>query len=175
MPRRFFHRHQAQTCFPCWAKAGLGATMAFGVAALLGDLSGASMIVAPMGASAVLIYGVPTSPMSQPAHVIGGHLVAALVALVADHLLPGGPWALVGTIGVTITLLGFLRLTHPPAGATALVVMLTHPGWMFLLTPVLSGTVTLVAVAIIVHLLPPRAVYPLPIPDISPPQPPIVS
>lgn len=162
MPRRYLHRHQQHACLPCWLKAGLGATAAFLVAALLGDAAGASLIVAPLGASAVLIYGVPDSPLSQPAHVLGGHLVAAVVAIAADHLLPASPYTLAGTVGFVIALVGLLRLTHPPAGATALVVMLTHPGWRFILTPVLAGATTLVAVAVLVHRLPPRVVYPLP-------------
>lgn len=161
---RFIHRHQNHACIPCWLKAGLGSGAAFVVAWALGDLVGASMIVAPMGASAVLIYGVPESPLSQPAHVIGGHVVACLVALVADHALPPGPVTLAGTVAFVIMALGLLHLTHPPAGATALVVLLTHPSWTFVLTPVLSGAVTLVMVAIGVHWLPPRVTYPLPVP-----------
>jgi len=41
--------------------------------------------------------------------------------------------------------------------------MLTHPSWSFVFTPVLSGAATLVAVALLVHRLPPRVVYPLPV------------
>lgn len=165
MPRRFLHRHQTEMCLSCWIKAGVGAGAAFLVALLLGDVTGASMIVAPMGASAVLIYGVPESPFSQPAHVVGGHVIACAVALAVDHYLPGGPWTLAGTMAFVIILLGLLRLTHPPAGATALIVLLTHPSWSFLFTPVLSGAVTLVLVAVAVHRLPPSVVYPLPPPE----------
>ena len=164
MPRRYVHRHQVALGVRPWMKAGLGAGAAFAVATLFGDVSGASLIMAPMGASAVLIFGVPNSPMSQPAHVIGGHLLAAVVALVADRILPGSPWTLAGVIGLVIMLLGIVRLTHPPAGATVLVVLMTHPGWSFLVTPVLAGAVTLVVVALGVHRLPPRAIYPLPVP-----------
>lgn len=164
MLQRLFHRHQSKACIPCWLKAGLGSGAAFMVAWALGDLVGASMIVAPMGASAVLIYGVPESPLSQPAHVIGGHVIACLVALVADHYLPLHPLTLAGTVAFVIVLLGLLRLTHPPAGATALVVLLTHPDWWFVLSPVLAGAVTLVVVAVGVHWIPPRVAYPLPVP-----------
>ncbi|MGE5504632.1 MAG: HPP family protein [Actinomycetota bacterium] len=164
MPRRFVHRHHPPACLPCWLKAGVGAGAAFFVMYLLGDATGASMLVAPMGASAVLIFGIPESPMAQPAHVIGGHLVAALVALAADHLLPGGPLTLAATVGGVIALVGILRLTHPPAGATAMVVMMIHPGWEFALMPVTAGAVTLVVAAVLVHKLPPRThTYPLPV------------
>jgi CBS-domain-containing membrane protein len=159
---RFFQRHQGPRCIPCWLKAGIGAFAAFAIAFLLSDAVGASMIVAPMGASAALIYGTPESPLAQPAHVIGGHVIAAVIALAANQYLPASPWMMAGTIGVTIALLGLIHLNHPPAAATVLVVLLTHPSWMFLLTPLLSGIVTLVVIALFVHRLPPRTVYPMP-------------
>ncbi len=163
--RSFFHRHQPTACLPCWVKAGLGTVAAFLAAAMIGNVADAIMIMAPLGASAVLVFGIPESPLSQPAHFIGGHLIAAVVALSADRLLPAGPWALAGTVGFVIFLIGLLRLSHPPAGATSLVVMTTHPSWSFVLTPVLSGALTLLAVAILVHRLPPRkSIYPLPVP-----------
>jgi CBS-domain-containing membrane protein len=164
MVRRYVQRHQPDISWLRWLKAGVGAFTAFTIALMLGDITGASMIVAPMAASAVLIYGVPQSPFSQPAHVIGGHCVAAGVALAADNFLPAGPWTLAGTVAAIIVLLGLLRLTHPPAAATALGVMLTHPSWEFLFTPVLSSSVTLVVVAVLLHWLPPRTPYPLRVP-----------
>jgi CBS-domain-containing membrane protein len=164
MPRRYLHRHHSAPCIPCWLKAGMGAGAAFLAMLALGDATGASVLVAPMAASAMLIFGVPDSPMAQPVHVVGSHLVAALAALAADHLLPGGPLTLAATVGGVIALIGVMRLTHPPAGATAMVVMMIHPGWDFALVPVLAGAVTLVVVAVAVHRLPPKPrVYPLPV------------
>ncbi len=163
MPRRLIHRHAPHMPWPDWLKAGVGAGSAFAVVALLGDVTSASMIMAPMGAAAVLIYGMPESPVSQPAHVVGGNMIAAVLALIVDQTLPHEAWVIAVTMMAVIALLGVLRLTHPPAGATALVVLLTHPTWWFLLTPVLSGTVTLVLVAMVVHRIPRRRVYPLPV------------
>lgn len=175
MPRRFLHRHQPSAPAARWIKAGLGTAIAFLAIWLLGEATGASLIVAPFGASAVLLFGVPDSPLSQPANVIGGHAIAAAVALLTDHLLPGGPLNLAGTVGGVIALLGLIRLTHPPAGATALVVMLTHPHWSFLAAPVIVGSLILVLVAIVTHRLPPRHVYPLPLPDHARPKKPRVA
>ncbi|MBI3446873.1 MAG: HPP family protein, partial [Magnetospirillum sp.] len=121
-------------------------------------------LAAPLGASAVLVFGMPESPLSQPASVIASHLLATSVGLAFDHLLPGGGWiAMAMAVAVVMVLLAGLRLTHPPAGADPLVVMMAHPGWSFLVMPVLVGTVILVVVAVLVHRLPPRATYPLPV------------
>ena len=49
-------------------------------------------LVAPLGASAVLVFCVPASPLAQPWAVIGGDLLSAAVGLIAGHLI-GDPWA----------------------------------------------------------------------------------
>ncbi|MDK9698436.1 MAG: HPP family protein, partial [Siculibacillus sp.] len=152
MPRRYLHRHQPPAAHARWLKAGLGAMITFVLIWLLGDAAGVPLIVAPLGASAVIVFGMPESPLSQPANVLGGHAAAAFLALTVDHLGPGGPITLAVTVGVVIALLGVVRLTHPPAGATALVVLLSHPGWSFLFTPVIAGSVVLVLTAVAVHL-----------------------
>jgi CBS-domain-containing membrane protein len=164
MPQRFIHRFALRTPASRWFKTGAAAFTAFAIAALIGDATGATMMLAPMAASAALIFGLPESPLSQPAQVIGGHMVAAFIGLLAITYLPHNHWVLAFTVACSIAALGLLRLTHPPAAATTMVILMTHPTWMFLLTPVLSGAVTLVVVAFIAHKLPPRSPYPLPVP-----------
>lgn len=164
MPRRFVHRHQPRPRLSNGVKAALGGVLGLASVAALGDLSGVQMIVAPLGASAVLLFGLPDSPLSQPANLVGGHVVATLLALLLDHLLPHNSWSMALAVGAVIGVLAALRLTHPPAGADPIVVMMAHPGWDFVLTPVLAGTVTLVLVALLIHRLPPRTHYPLALP-----------
>lgn len=165
MVRRFLHIHRSPLEIGSWIKAGLGAAVAFAVALGLGDLNGAKIIVAPMAASAAIIFGLPNNPAAQPAHVILGHLLAAILALASNTFLTPDAWVVAGTIGVVITLLGILHLNHPPAAATALLVLFNKPGWGFLLTPLLTGLVTLVLVAVLIHRLPPRTVYPMAVPE----------
>lgn len=165
MPRRYIARHQPRESWPYWLKAGIGGAAVFLVAWMLGDLTGATLIMAPLGASTMLVFAVPESPYAQPVNVVGGHVIAAAIGLLADRYLPLGMGTLALVVAGVIILLGLLRLTHPPAGGTAVLVMLTHPQWHYLMTPVLSGTVTLIIVAVLLHRLPPRITYPLPLPD----------
>jgi CBS-domain-containing membrane protein len=114
-------------------------------------LQGYSLLMAPFGATLVLIFATPDSPLAKPRNVIGGHLLAAAVALVLLHLF--GHDALVTAAAVALSILLMIRThtIHPPAGATALVVMMTQPGWLFLLTPVAAGAVGLVLLAKAYH------------------------
>lgn len=166
--RRFVRRHQPPPCRRSAWKAALGSLIGIGFIAWLGDLSGVSLLIAPFGATCVLLFALPDSPLSQPANVIGGHLLSTAISLVLDGLLPDTLWATAVAVGVVILVMGLMRLTHPPAGADPLVVMHSHPGAEFLLVPMLAGSIALVIIAVIVHRLPPRTQrYPLPEPSMA--------
>lgn len=165
MPRRLIHRHQPTTGLPCRLKAGLGGLLGIGFIGWLGHASGLELLIAPFGATAVLLFGVPSSPLSQPANVIGGHLMAAAAAMVLKMVLPEAWWAMALAVGVVIFLMVAFRVTHPPAGADPVVVFLADPGWDFLYLTIPLGAAALVLIAILVHRLPPRATYPLPVPE----------
>lgn len=163
MPRRFVHRHQPPAPRANWIKAGLGSAAAIAAVGLLGDMTALPLLLAPFGASSVLLFALPDSPLSQPAHVIGGHVVAAILSLLLAAVLPHTWWAAGVAVGVVIAVTAALRITHPPAGADPLVVFLSAPAADVFLGSVIAGSVMLVVIAMIVHRLPPRSIsYPLP-------------
>ncbi len=104
-------------------------------------------LIAPMGASAVLVFAVPSSPLAQPWAVVGGNTVSALVGIVCVHAIGQPEWAAALAVGLAIGLMFALRCLHPPGGASALLVALNgvlDP--QFALVPVLANSVLLVAV-----------------------------
>jgi len=117
-----------------WARgavgAGLGIMAAAAITALLLGANHAALplLVAPVGASAVLVFAVPASPLAQPWPVIGGDLISALVGLAAGHLI-GTPW-LAGAlaVGTAIAAMSLARCLHPPGGACALLCALGASG-----------------------------------------------
>lgn len=162
--RRYWTRHQAAGNRTAAAKAGLGAVLGLGLVAWIGHETGAPLLIAPLGATAVLLFSVPDSPLSQPANVIGGHALATLLALALAALLPDLPWwSAPLAVGLAIAAMAVARLTHPPAGATPLVVLQIDPGVDFLVVTI-GCSAALVAIAVLVHKLPPRRPYPLPFP-----------
>lgn len=173
--RAFLTRHQPPTGHRRAALAGLGACIALLVVGGLGAITGQPLVMAPFGASAVLLFAVPGSPLSQPANVVGGHVLATAIALLFRLALPGEWWAAAIAVGTVIGVLAALRLTHPPAGADPLVVFATDPGLSFLLVPVLIGAALLVLIATVFHrfsgsiypLAPP--IHPVPHPHPGPP------
>ncbi|MCX5494454.1 HPP family protein [Kaistia dalseonensis] len=149
--RTFFARHQPRQPLHHAVMAGLGGVIAIGSIGLFTIYAHKPLVMAPFGASCVLLFSVPGSPLSQPMNVIGGHVVATLVGLVLRLLLPNEWWAVALAVGLAIALMSALRVTHPPAGADPLVVFAADPGFGFLILPVLSGAAVLVALATLFH------------------------
>jgi len=165
MVRRFLHRHQPANGAGSWIKSGIGAALAMGIVGWIGVVSHEPLLIAPFGASCVLLFAVPYSPLAQPMNVIGGHVVASTLALALHMVLPNEWWAIALAVGVSISVMAALRIIHPPAGADPVVIFLSDPSWWFLLVPILTGCLVLVGVATLVHMIPPRTPYPLVLAD----------
>ena len=131
--------------FVLWS--ALGAVVAIGLTGWLSHASGVPWLMAPFGASCVLVFGLPDSPLAQPRAVIGGHLVATAVGLVAGAWLGQGWLAAALAVGLALALMQLTRTVHAPAGADPLVVMAAHAPVGYLCSPVLAGAVVIVLTA----------------------------
>ncbi len=74
---------------------------------LLLEADGRSMILASTGASAMLIFGIPHSPVSQPWPIVGGHLISAFVGITAYYLIPSPILAASLAIGFAMLIMHF--------------------------------------------------------------------
>ena len=140
--------------------AGVGA--AFGIlstgvlAAIVARTWPVPLLIAPIGASAVLVFAVPASPLAQPWPVIGGNMLSALLALVVVAVVPQPIIAAPLAVGGAIVTMSLLRCLHPPGGAVALSVVLLggsggHAGGWFWLDPVAIDSLLLVGAGMLFH------------------------
>ncbi|QBR02249.1 HPP family protein [Paraburkholderia pallida] len=130
----------------------LGGTAAIAVVGLLAQLTGLPFVIAPFGASSVLLFGAPESTFAQPRNLVLGHLIASAVGLAVFRLAGNDVWAMALATGLAIAAMQITRTVHPPAGADPLVIMLSGNGSAsFLVFPVLAGVVCLLAIAQVVE------------------------
>jgi len=113
--------------------ASIGAFAGIMLAALValladGETVHTYMLVAPIGASAVLAFAVPSSPLAQPWSVIGGNCVSALVGVSVAAAVPQMGLAAAIAVGAAILGMTVTRSLHPPGGACALVMVLAFHG-----------------------------------------------
>jgi CBS domain-containing membrane protein len=127
------------------------------IAALIhGDSEALPWIVAPMGASAVLLFVVPASPMAQPWPIVGGNTLSALVGFAVGQAFGHGALACGLGVGLAIGVMSLTRSLHPPGGAAALTgviggSLVDSAGWWFPLAPVALDAVVLVAIGWLFH------------------------
>jgi CBS domain-containing membrane protein len=103
-----------------------------------------------MGASAVLVFAVPASPLAQPWAVVGGNTLAALVGIGCAAWVPDPAVAAALAVGLAIAVMLALRCLHPPSGASALLMVLNHTtDPRFALFPVLVNSLLMVVAGVV--------------------------
>jgi CBS domain-containing membrane protein len=114
------------------------------------------MIVAPIGASAVLVFAVPASPLAQPWPVVGGNILSTLVGVAAARIIPDTALAAGAAVGGAILVMTLFRCLHPPGGAAALTAVIGSPavhaaGYAFAFAPVGINSIALVSIGMFFH------------------------
>lgn len=135
-------------------RAGLGAAAGLGVAGLIAvsPLGGSRLglsLIAPFGATAVLIFAVPNSPLAQPWSAMVGNALGAVLGVAACLAITDPVARVAVAVGLTIIAMSLARAVHPPAGAVAMTAALSPEatldlGFGFVLAPVALGTAILV-------------------------------
>ncbi len=120
------------------------------------DLFSGVFLIAPMGATTVILFALPNSPLAQPWSAIIGNTVSALVALGVHQITRDPILAISVSACLSLGAMFLTRSLHPPGGAVALTaalnpVMLDTLGLTFVLIPVFLGTVVLVGLAMVWH------------------------
>jgi CBS domain-containing membrane protein len=150
------------------AGPGVGGAIAIGSVLLVSrwclGLTDAALLVASMGASAVLLFGVPEGALSRPWSVFGGHVISAFIGVGCAWGIPDPSSAAPLAVGLAIVAMSVCRCTHPPGGATALSAVIGGPavhemGIQYVFTPVLLNACVMLTVAWLFHL--PTERYPI--------------
>ena len=157
------------------SEAGVsGVTAALGITTLaalqVGPVGhhGLLMLVAAFGASSVLVFAAPGSPLAQPRNLVLGNSISALVGVCVARMFVGGalPWLAPGvSVGLAIFFMCLAGVTHPPGGAFALIAIIGGPvvraqDFLYALLPAMSGSLILLLVAMLCNNLHPTRQYP---------------
>lgn len=112
--------------------------------------AGAMWMVSSLGASAVLLFGMPASPMAQPWPVLVGTVLSALVGAAVQALIADTALACAVAVGLSVMLMVPLRCMHPPGAGFAAYVVLEHINGVALVAfPILFNVAVLLMCAVI--------------------------
>lgn len=148
----------------------LGSFVGIGVLAYVQSIhfsgNDAVYLIGSFGASSVLVYGIIQSPFSQPRNLVGGHVISAFVGVTVHKLAPDIIWiAAPLAVSLAIILMQITKTLHPPGGATALIAVIGTEkvkalGYMYVLSPVLLGTLILLFTALLFNNMTSSRSYP---------------
>jgi CBS-domain-containing membrane protein len=158
--RHFTARHEPSGELLSHLKSGAGAVIGIGAVGGLSSAIELPLLIAPLGATAVLLFGQPASPLAQPINIFGGYLLATILGVAAVLAFPGIWWVAGMAVGIAIAVMLMFRITHPPAGAVPLVALASPVQSASLFLTILIACISLVGFALVHHWLPPRTPYP---------------
>jgi CBS-domain-containing membrane protein len=149
--------------------SGLGALVAIYAIATVNSWLipglGTPLVLTSMGASAVLLFATPHSPLTQPWPLLGGQFFCAVIGVTCAMQIPAAPVAAAVAVGLAVFVMYYLRCLHPPGGATALAAVVGGPalhdlGYAYVIVPVMLDTCIIVAVGMLFNCLFPWRRYP---------------
>ena len=147
--------------------AGIGTGLTIGILAYItyeSILSGTAYglwFMASFGSTVINVFGFPKNRNSQPKNVLFGHLMSALVGIIFITFFEASFITLGLAVGVATMLMLALKITHPPAGGTVIMVMIGDVSFRFLIFPVMVGAITIIIGGIIYNRLLLKRKYPL--------------
>tara|TARA_B100000686_G_scaffold295181_1_gene325861 strand:- start:464 stop:973 length:510 start_codon:yes stop_codon:yes gene_type:complete len=124
-------------------------------------------LTASFGSSAVVVFGYPQNEFSQPKNVLFGHLLCAFVGIIFVTLFKISQdrtifFLVLGiAVGISVMLMMVFKITHPPAGANTIVVILAQESYQFLAFPIMAGAITIIIGGVIYNRLILKKNYPL--------------
>jgi len=132
----------------------IGIFVVFIVSNWIVGVEAAVYIIPSMGASAVLLFAAPHSPLAQPWNLLGGHIISAGVGVICAQFIPIVAIAAAASVGLAIGAMYYARCIHPPGGATALAAVIggaqIHSlGFAYIINPVLVNAMTILIVALL--------------------------
>ena len=119
-------------------------------------------LISSFGSSMILLYGYPESQFAQPKNIFFGHLLTSVVGIIFLNLIPLPVYITIPfAVGMGVGLMILLNVTHPPAGANPIIVIMGSVSLDYLITPIILGSLIILFFGIILNRLILKKKYPL--------------
>jgi len=119
-------------------------------------------LISSFGSSMLLLYGYPESTFSQPKNIFFGHLLTSIIGVIFLYFILLPIYILIPlAVGVGIGLMILLKVSHPPAGANPIIVIMGSVSLDFLINPIITGSLIILIFGVILNRLILKKKYPL--------------
>ncbi|MEQ1753736.1 MAG: HPP family protein [Micropepsaceae bacterium] len=129
----------------------IGGAGGIALMAYLATASHFPLMTIPFATSIVMVLGGPELKPARPRCVLGGHIICATAGIMCTQVLGYDIWVAAFAIGLAIALMHLFDAFHPPAGISPIIIAASHASPVFILTPVMTGAIILIAFAYVFH------------------------
>ena len=141
--------------------SGISASIVIGVLAFLTLRTSAGILLMfSFGATVFLVFALHELETAQPKNVFFGHLVSVLVGILFNETIGFSFYSLGLAVGVSVALMIYLKIMHPPAASNPLVVLFTDVSFEYILFPVIFGTLAIIVMSIFLNRIVLKRKYP---------------
>ena len=143
--------------------AGIFSSITIGILTLLTyKTSYGVFLIASFGSSMVLLFGYPESPFAQPKNIFFGHLLTSLVGILVLYFFPFPLYIIIPlAVGIAVSLMIILNVTHPPAGGNPIIVIMGSVSLDYLINPIIIGSIIILIFGVVLNRLILKKKYPL--------------
>ena len=132
--------------------AGLSSSIIIGVLAFLSfETSTGFWLMISFGATSLIVFVLYDQEFAQPGNIFFGHLLGITVGILFNEFIGASPIALAMAVGLTVTLMMYFKVIHPPAAANPLIALFADVSIEYILFPVISGSLVIIFFAIIIN------------------------
>ena len=132
--------------------AGLFASIIIGILSFLSfETSTGFWLMFSFGSTTLIVFVFHDSEFAQPANIFFGHLLAIIIGVIFNEILGISFISLGLSVGLTITLMMYFKVIHPPAAANPIIALFADVSVNYILFPVIAGSVSIIILSIILN------------------------
>ena len=132
--------------------AGLSSSIIIGVLAFLSfETSTGFWLMISFGATSLIVFVLYDKEFAQPSNIFFGHLLCITVGILFNEFIGASPISLALAVGLTVTLMMYFKVIHPPAAANPLIALFSDVSIEYILFPVISGSLIIIFFSIIIN------------------------
>jgi len=132
--------------------AGFSVSLIIGVLAFLTlETSTGFWLMISFGATSLVVFVFHDKEFAQPGNIFFGHLIGIIVGILFNEFMGISTVSLALSVGVTVTLMMYLNVVHPPAAANPLIALFADVSLEYIIFPVISGTLVIIFFSVIIN------------------------
>ena len=140
---------------------GLAATVIIGVLSFLSfETSTGFWLIFSFGSTTLIVLVFYESEFAQPSNIFFGHLLGIIIGILFNEFFGISFITLGLSVGLTVTLMMYFKIVHPPAAANPLIALFADVSLNYIIFPVLVGSIVIIILSIIINKIILKRAYP---------------